>query len=127
MGHIVHPTKGDSAEYKQNPDYDQHHLQRRSTAARRFRNGRRRGLLACTRSAATTERGRLALRRAAASTKTCHKMSSFTPTAQRKAQSAQVYFVIAVSNRARPCSSSLRSPCPSALPAGSRRKASRSV
>ena len=26
MGHIVHPTKGDSAEDKQNADDDQHHL-----------------------------------------------------------------------------------------------------
>jgi hypothetical protein len=93
MGHIVHPTKGDSAEDKQNADDDQHHLQCRSTAARRFRNGRRRGLLAGTRSAATTESGLLAQRCAAAPTETCHTMSSFTPTAQSEAQSAQSLFL----------------------------------
>src|ERR1039458_6212826 len=121
MGHIVHPTKRDSAEDKQNADDDQHHLQRRSTAARRFRNGRRRGLLANTRSAATTESGLLVQRCAAASTETCHTMSSFTPTAQSEAQSAQSLFLSGGFELSEPCSSSLRSPCPRALPAGTRR------
>src|ERR1017187_2989089 len=97
---IVHGAEGKRAQDKQHARDDEDYLQPRSTRARGLCDGRRchsrrlaRGRVAGAGSATSTKPGLVAERRAAASTKSRHSIGSFTPTAQRKAQSAQSLFL----------------------------------